>query len=410
MKIVLFEDADYENFLPLTYFRPVWDLRCGIYTLEEKLKHYLASSSFFYSAREYLLDYYLPQSNSYQSLGNEECLFVNGRLLMSGDDPQKILDISSNSVLLSGNSVVAWRTEGKSLQQYISGGIILEDRICNDFSTQKSNLNLVKYPWDLIDQNGSEIVNDSQFMGNLGQLKGTIEEGVHIVGKENVYLAESARVMPGVVIDAKSGPVWIDQNARIMPQAVLEGPLAIGRDSVIKIGAKIYENSTIGPVCKVGGEVEESIFHSYSNKQHDGFLGHSYLGSWINLGADTNNSDLKNNYGEISVMLNNRKINTGKRFLGAIIGDHTKTSINTMINTGSVIGVCCNIFGEGFPPKFVPSFSWGGSAGFQNYDFEKALQLAKIVMERRKVSFTDNQRRLFQAVKELCAQFEKKTA
>lgn len=410
MKIVLFEDADYQNFLPLTYFRPVWDLRCGIYTLEEKLMYSLATRGLFYSAREYLLNFYLPPSQNIQSLPSEDCLFINGRLLLSGDNPQKILDMPADSVLVSGDSVAAWRTPGKSLHQYFSKGIILEDRIRNDFITQESELNLVKYPWDLIDRNGSEIVSDAKFSANLGQLEGTIDDGVHILGKENVYVSKSARVMPGVVIDATAGPVWIDQNARIMPQAVLEGPIAVGRESVVKIAAKIYENVTIGPVCRVGGEVEESIFHSYSNKQHDGFLGHSYLGSWINIGADTNNSDLKNNYGEISVLLNNRKINTGKRFLGAIIGDHTKTSINTMINTGSVIGVCCNIFGEGFPPKFVPSFSWGGSAGFQNYDFEKALQVSKIVMERRKVSFTENQRRLFQAVKDLSIEVERKTA
>ena len=226
------------------------------------------------------------------------------------------------------------------------------------------------------------------------------------MGEENVFLADSARIMPGVVIDAESGPVWIDDHVQIMPQAVLEGPLSIGKNSIIKVGAKIYENTTIGPVCKVGGEVEQSIFQSYSNKQHDGFLGHSYLGSWINLGADTNNSDLKNNYSSISVILNKQKIETGKRFLGTIIGDHSKTAINTMINTGSIIGVCCNIFGGDFPPKYIPSFSWGGSAGLQDYHFDKAIEVAQIVMERRNIIFTDNHLKLFKAVREVIGQFE----
>jgi UDP-N-acetylglucosamine diphosphorylase/glucosamine-1-phosphate N-acetyltransferase len=292
------------------------------------------------------------------------------------------------------------------VDKYFEKGVLQHDRLLHDFSQQKVPFRLINYPWDLIDSNGKEITHDCQISGDLGKLMGRRDPGIHIMGKENVFIADSARIMPGVVIDAESGPVWIDDHAQIMPQAVLEGPLAVGANSIIKVGAKIYENTTIGPVCKVGGEVEESIFQSYSNKQHDGFLGHSYLGSWINLGADTNNSDLKNNYSSISVILNKKKIETGKRFLGAIIGDYSKTAINTMINTGSIIGVCCNLFGAGFPPKNTPSFSWGGNTGFQDYDFDKAVEVARIVMERRNITFTENHLKLFHAVRELIGQFE----
>ena len=406
MKIVLFEDSGFKNLLPLTYFRPVWELRCGIYELKEKVKHYLPTSDLYYSARQYLMDHYLLPSTLLSPGSGEEYLFINGRLLMGVDDSEKILSIPEKTVYISGNSIVAWRGDWQSPDKYLDEGLILDEPLLNDFSQQQVHFRLIDYPWDLIDSNGEEIVNDCQKSTGFGKLNGRNGPGVHVLGKDNLYLADSVRLMPGVVIDAESGPVWIDENVQVLPQAVLQGPLAIGSDSMIKVGAKIYKNTSIGPVCKVGGEVEESVFHSYTNKQHDGFLGHSYLGSWINLGADTNNSDLKNNYSPISVMLNKHKIDTGKRFLGAIIGDHSKTAINTMINTGTIIGVCSNIFGEGFPPKNIPSFSWGGSSGFVKYDFDKAVEVARIVMERRKITFTENHLKLFHAVKDLSGQFE----
>lgn len=406
MKLVLFEDSGFQNLLPLTYFRPVWELRCGISMLKEKIRHHFPMLELYFSARHYLNEFYLSPDHVFSSGSEEEYLFLNGRLLLGADNAEKILNIPEKTVFVSGDSIAAWRSDGKSVNKYFNHGVLQPDRVLNDFSQQQVPFRLINYPWDLIDANGEEITRDCHIAGDLGKLAGRIDPGVHILGKENVYLADSARLMPGVVIDAESGPVWIDENVQIMPQAVLEGPLAIGTNAIIKVGAKIYENTTIGPVCKVGGEVEGCIFQSYSNKQHDGFLGHSYLGSWINLGADTNNSDLKNNYSSISVVLNKQKIETGKRFLGTIMGDHSKTAINTMLNTGTIIGVCCNIFGEGFPPKNIPSFSWGGSRGFQDYDYEKALQVARIVMERRKITFTENHLNLFRAVRECIGQFE----
>ena len=205
----------------------------------------------------------------------------------------------------------------------------------------------------------------------------------------------------------ENGPVWIDDGVTVMANAVLEGPLYIGKDSKIKIAAKIYENTTIGPLCKIGGEVEGSIIQGYSNKQHDGFLGHAYLGSWVNLGADTNNSDLKNNYGMIQALLNGEKVDTGSQFVGLMMGDHSKSGINVMFNTGTIVGTNCNIFGAEMPPKFVPSFSWGGAAGFAEYQFEKAINVAKTVMSRRKVEFTKNDRHLFENVHQLAEKLEK---
>ena len=190
-------------------------------------------------------------------------------------------------------------------------------------------------------------------------------------------------------------------DAFIFPNAVIEGPCFIGKATKIKSGATIYENTTIGNVCKVGGEVEQSIFMDYSNKQHSGFIGHSYIGSWVNLGADTNNSDLKNNYSNIKIKLSNKEVDSGSQFLGLLIGDHSKSAINTMFNTGTVVGFSSNIFTSGFPDKFVPSFTWGGNESSISYDIKKAIETAKIVMSRRKLEFKKNDEEMFSFIYEL---------
>jgi UDP-N-acetylglucosamine diphosphorylase/glucosamine-1-phosphate N-acetyltransferase len=261
--------------------------------------------------------------------------------------------------------------------------------------------------WDIIDWNGEYLVNDLQMLDKGGQINGIVSPGVHLIEKESIFISKTAQLKPGVVVDASEGPVWIEEGVTVMPNATLEGPIYIGKNSLIKVGAKLYGNTTIGPVCKIGGEVEGCIVQGYSNKQHDGFLGHSYLGSWANLGADTNNSDLKNNYGKIQVLLNGRLMDTGKQFLGLIMGDHSKTAINTMFNTGTIVGVNCNIFGAGMPPRFVPSFSWGGADKLVEYRLDKIIEVAKIVMGRRKITFTDKDEQLFLEVKKLAKQVEK---
>ena len=190
------------------------------------------------------------------------------------------------------------------------------------------------------------------------------------------------------MLDAEKGPIVIGANVRIFPNAVIEGPAFVGGGSLIKIGAKIYENTSIGPMCKVGGEVEGSILHGFANKQHDGFLGHAYLCPWVNLGADTNNSDLKNNYGSVRVTINGTEVDSGSLFVGVIMGDHAKSAINTMFNTGTVVGVGSNVFGAGFPPKYIPAFSWGGAEGIETYAIDKCIDVARKVMLRRNQTLT----------------------
>ena len=222
-----------------------------------------------------------------------------------------------------------------------------------------------------------------------------------MLNQHNIFIGEGSVIKSGAVIDAEDGPVYIGKNVKVMPNAVIAGPCFIGDNSIIKIGAKIYENTSIGECCKVGGEVEGSIIHSFANKQHDGFLGHSYISQWCNLGAGTNTSDLKNNYSNVKVMLNGKEIDTGSMFVGLIMGDHSKSSINTMFNSGTICGVSSNIFGSGFPSKNIPSFSWGGSESLTEYKLEKAVEVAKEVLKRRNVEFTEVDEKLFNKIFEM---------
>jgi UDP-N-acetylglucosamine diphosphorylase/glucosamine-1-phosphate N-acetyltransferase len=400
MRIAIFEDAGVENLLPLAYFRPVWELRCGISTILEKIQQFYPDQNIFYAARQYLMQYSLTPSQILQFNSQDESIFINGRLLITADDQKRINDLPPNSAYVCSNEIVAFRISLNKAEKFFAKGILNTERVLNDCTIMENHFELLKYPWDFIYKNGEQICRDFSFGKYGGIWRGKVEEGCHIIGKDNIYIGENSRILPGSVLIADDGPIWIGASTTIMPNAVLKGPISIADKCNIKIGAKIYENTSIGPVCKVGGEVEETIIQEYTNKQHDGFLGHSYLGAWINIGADTNNSDLKNNYGYISVFLNNQTVNTEKRFLGLLMGDHSKTAINTMFNTGTVVGVSCNVFGEGFPPKFIPSFSWGGSGGLREYNFEKAIEVAKIVMDRRNISFSENNFQLFKAVKD----------
>lgn len=412
MKIVLFEDRHYLDLLPLVYFRPVWELRCGARTLQEKFEAQLQERCYFL-ARKYLCDFYLENSRCFDALpAEEDILLVNGRWLAGTEEAAALQRLEAGAALLSGATLLAWRVGAGAVKRFVSEegldsrAIVETDSISPESRREFPNARLIEYPWDALSRNGEEIARDYRRLAEPGKIAGTVWEGAHILSRENVTVESGAVIKPGVVIDAENGPVWIDAGALVMPNAVLEGPLYVGKQSRIKIGAKIYENTSIGPVCKIGGEVEECIVQGYSNKQHDGFLGHAYLGAWVNLGADTNNSDLKNNYGVIQVLLNGKPVNTGKRFVGLMMGDHSKCAINTMFNTGSVVGASCNIFGAGMPPKFVPSFSWGGAEGMEVFDFDKAVELAEIVFSRRNAPFTERDRALFRAVWTLAKRVE----
>ena len=406
--ICIFEERNYSNLLPLVYFRPVYDLRCGILTLREKIEKRFPDLPITLHSRAYLSDL-LKQNNPGLNVNKinddvKSCLFINGRVIVDERFVENIKLDGDDVLYVDGDTIIAARVSGTNLTELKKS---MNDifTISDFFGLKKEDvhINYATYPWDLVNNNGDQIKSDFELLVNRNDemIKGKVYDGVFMVEKDNIFIDEDATVKPGVVLDAEEGPIYIGKGAKIFPNAVIEGPCYIGDKSAIKVGAKIYENTSIGPVCKVGGEVEESIIHSCSNKQHDGFLGHAYLGSWVNLGADTNNSDLKNNYGIVKVIINDEQIDSGSMFVGLTMGDHSKSSINTMFNTGTVVGVSTNIFGTGFPNKYVPSFGWGGSDSMTTYKVEKSMEVAKRVTGRRKIDFTNVDEKLFRKVYDL---------
>ncbi|MDX9925049.1 MAG: putative sugar nucleotidyl transferase [Ignavibacteriaceae bacterium] len=395
--LIIFEDVKYKNLLPLVYLRPVFDLRTGVFSLADKIKLSFQGYSLFYSAREYLMDNFerfTPDSDS------SEILFINGRLLISESVKDRIAELNIGNGFSFGDTLIAAKIDSKTFEQINKDQEGLFDFSSFELKLDQIECTLIEYPWDLINNNMTEIGNDFNKLNRNAEYP-EISDGVFLINKEKIFIGENCRISPTVVIDATDGPVIIGSNVTIMPHSAIQGPAYIGAFSTIKMHSAFYHGTNIGIWCKVGGEIENSILQSYSNKQHDGFLGHSYLGSWVNIGASTNGSDLKNNYTNVSVNIDNVPIDTKTTFFGAIIGDHSKTAINTMINTGTNIGVSCNLFGADFPPKYIPSFSWANSGILVEYKLNKAIEVAKIVMSRRNVEFTESDRIKFEKVFEL---------
>jgi UDP-N-acetylglucosamine diphosphorylase/glucosamine-1-phosphate N-acetyltransferase len=343
-------------------------------------------------------------------ISGTSCLFVNGRALASKDFAKDLpLEGSTDTVYMNGDHVIAARISGSKLQQ-LKGRLtdVLSTADFDGVITKEVDVKLVNYPWDLVNNNGEQLRADCSVLTKKGRsrsVNGKVARGVSLLNKKDIFVGEGSVIKPGVVIDAEEGPVYIGRNVTVLPQSTIIGPAYIGDGSIIKVGAKIYEDTSIGPVCKVGGEVEASIIHGYSNKQHDGFLGHSYVGAWVNLGAGTSNSDLKNNYGSVKVFINGEQVDSGSQFVGLTIGDHSKSSINSTFNTGTVVGVSSNIFGSGFPAKYVPSFSWGAAGEtLTTYNIDRAIDVAKRVMARRKVAFSGAEDILFRRVFDLTSE------
>jgi len=367
MAVLVFEDSDRKKLLPLVYMRKVHDLKCGVLTLKEKIDAYFSKTNFHFT------------------------IFVNGRVLADDELVSSVRACKSPCLLLQDGVLVAAVIDNK-----IAGDIDtekpLDQKIFEDLELDKRSVKarLITYPWDLVHNNGKELIADTELLRlkSANLRTGQMIIGVNMTNKRDIFVGRNAVIKPGVLIDAEEGPVVIDDGVRILGNAVVMGPAYIGKESIIKAGAKIYGGTTIGSHCKIGGEVEASVFHAYSNKQHEGFIGHSYICEWVNLGADTNNSDLKNNYGNVKVLINGHNIDSGNMFAGLFMGDHSKSGINTMFNTGTVVGVSSNIFGPGFPSKSIPSFAWGGSSGFAEYNIDKAVETARAVMKRRKVEMT----------------------
>ncbi|MBI2619089.1 MAG: GlmU family protein [Ignavibacteriales bacterium] len=409
--ICLFEDAQCAKLLPLVYFRPVYNLKCGILSLREKVIRLYPKAELTLHCRPYLTEYVRLRDSGLRvnELAQTPYLFLNGRVIADENLAKQISDYGGKDcAFVHGDLLIAASVSGTNLKRVREGlGDALSLSLFDQLPRVEIEAHVISYPWDLVHHNGQELRRDFDHFVKTKRgkrIRGKVHQGVHLLNKADIYIDEGATVKPGVVLDAEDGPIYIGRKAKIFPQATLTGPVSVGDQSWIKIGAQIYEDTSIGPLSKVGGEVEGSIIHGYSNKQHGGFLGHSYIGTWVNLGADTNNSDLKNNYGSVKVTIGTEQIDTGRQFVGLTMGDHSKSAINSMFNTGTVVGVSSNIFGHGFPPKYVPSFSWGAAGErFTTYNVDRAIDVARRVMSRRKVELTTAEDRLFRTIFEMTA-------
>jgi UDP-N-acetylglucosamine diphosphorylase/glucosamine-1-phosphate N-acetyltransferase len=400
-QIIVFEDDAVCNLFPLSLNRHVAQLRCGAISLAERIERQYPGHKTAWWCRSMLADFLAEQTLERDvNQAYDAFLMINGRLLADENTPRRIPAEGPDCAYTHQDTLVAMRLSGTNAAALKFERPFSVDSIPSGVERKEIDAVMIDYPWELVNRNGEMIGRDFQSVGGGGLADGRVYDGVHMKARANIRIGPGATIAPGVVLDAEEGPIWIDENACILPHCAVVGPVYIGRNSIIKIGAKIYENTSIGEVCKVGGEVDASIIHGYSNKQHEGFLGHAYMGMWNNLGAGTSNSDLKNNYGNVRMTINGREVDTGSQFVGSAIGDHSKTAINTVLNTGTVIGLGCNIFGAGFPPKYIPSFCWGGVSGITSYRFDKFIEVAKSVMARRKKNLSETEERLLQAVYE----------
>jgi UDP-N-acetylglucosamine diphosphorylase/glucosamine-1-phosphate N-acetyltransferase len=382
MNIGLFEDGGYRDLLPLTWLRACFELRCGCDRLIDKVQAHVEGRVTGLWVRSSVREVVWERCPCEPTDGGDWCL-LNGRALVTG------------RVALPRPGI-AWRQDGELVAAGVAAGdvpAVNAELFQNADALAEwagrlaveelpEQVRLVRYPWDLILANEAELWRQCQ---SGGVQEGEVYAGAHLVRPGQIHVGRGARLKPGVVLDADDGPIHVAENVLIQANAVVEGPCYIGPGSVVRPGAAIRPDTTIGPVCKVGGEIEGSIIHGYANKQHDGFLGHSYVAEWVNLGADTITSDLKNTYGTIRVSLNGVGVETGQRFLGSMIGDHSKTGIGTILPTGCIIGVAANVFSSHTVPKFVPSFAWLTDEGLSEYRVEKAVGIARTVMGRRDV-------------------------
>lgn len=407
MQIIIFEDTRVRSFKPLVNLKPIYALTTGFRSLREKLEQSTGDAvKLTWHLRSYLAPYYAEQHPD-AIVNRVECddvLLVNGRLLCDAAAALIIVEgtIEPGKGYMQEDDLLFARvtrpliTNESGLMPDLLDISQLADRLAIERVT---GFRVIRHLWDLIAFHTDELMLDAETL-QLGRIEGTIHPSATLVNPSNISVASGAVVRAGAVLDGDEGFISIGAGAVVEPQAVLMQNVFLAPHARVKIGAKIYSNVAIGRGSKIGGEVEDSIIEPFVNKQHDGFLGHSYLSSWCNLGAGTNTSDLKNNYSKIKLLLNGREEMTGLQFLGLLMGEHGKSSINSMFNTGTVAGTGVNIFGGGFPPKEIPSFSWGGSNGFVHYEIEKAVETARKVMERRQVIMSSAYEAMFRFVAE----------
>ncbi len=384
MNSILFDGPFRTDLLPLTFTRPVCDLRVGILTIREKWQQRLGRPA------GTLTEGYLAEKFPLNS--SDDNLLIHGAVCPTEELVQAIQALEMGQQLAHGDLLIAMRAK----QAGDATPVLRPDAL-----QFRDDLTVIRQPWDIFSKNGKEMESDFGLL-TQGRTGRELSSSNMIIGNGAIFLEEGAKVEASI-LNTTGGPIYIGKDAEVMEGSIIRGPFALGEHSQVKMGAKIYGPTTIGPHSKVGGEVNNSVIIGYSNKGHDGFLGNSVLGEWCNLGADTNNSNLKNNYDEVRVWSHRtgRFERTGLQFCGLIMGDHSKSGINTMFNTGTVVGVSANVFGAGFPRTFIPSFTWGGASGFIDYRIDKALEAAARMMERRGIALDAVEEKLLRTVFDL---------
>ncbi|MGY8933980.1 MAG: GlmU family protein [Flavobacteriales bacterium] len=372
MNYILFDGSARNQLLPFTYTRPVADIRVGILTIREKWEKMLGYTTSTVT-EDYLID-------KFPMIEMEQNIFINASILPTENLVNRIQNLSENKALFINDEPLAFFAKEDEEVDFKTFDVL--EYTCDDILR-------IENTWDIFKLNGEAIKRDFKLLTTDRESQ-PIPEMTAAFNKDQIFIEEGA-ILPLCSLNANDGPIYIGKDSEIMEGSMIRGPFALCENATIKMSAKIYGATTIGPHSKVGGEVNNCVIFGYSNKGHEGFLGNSVVGEWCNLGADTNNSNLKNNYAEVRLWDYETEgfAKTGLQFCGLMMGDHSKCGINTMFNTGTVIGVSANIFGSGFPRNFIPSFSWGGSAGMITYKTNKAFEVAEVVMSRRDIAFTE---------------------
>lgn len=382
MNYILFDENNVRtNLLPLTFMRPVCDIRVGILTIREKWEKRLGTTT------STLTEKYL--SRKYPLIKEQDNILINGSVCPTDEIINLVKNLKQNQAVISGENIIAWHVSAEELEQ--AGEHTGEEM--DEIQVKEAPLK-INHTWDIFARNEQAITEDFDFI-TKGRTSGAISQSNRIIGNNPVFV-EPGATLECAVLNTTKGPVYIGKDAEIMEGAMIRGPVAVCDHAQVKMSAKIYGPTTIGPYSRVGGEVNTSVIFGYSNKAHDGFLGHSVIAEWCNLGADTNTSNLKNTYDSVRLWSYKRQtfVNTDLQFCGLIMGDHSKCAIDTMFNTGTVVGVNANIFGSGFQRNFIPSFTWGGTEGRSNYALDKAITVAEAVFKRRSVPFTETDKEL----------------
>ncbi len=393
--LILFDDDSRDKLLPLVYTRPVCHLRVGILTIKEKWEKHLAVKA-SYITQEYL-------SKKFPINISEDNLVINGALLPTKKLVKLFSKLKFNEAVIFNDELLAARLDSKQFQK------LQEDSPISELSgydiSDDSSIRLVDQLYKIYTLNGNEIESDFDLITS-NRVSKKIDKSNTIIGDGRIFVEESAQV-EGAYLNTKNGSIYIGNDAEVMEGSMIRGPFGMQEHAIVKMGTKIYGPSTLGPYCKVGGEISNSVLLGYSNKGHDGYLGNSVLGEWCNIGADTNTSNLKNNYQNIKLWSYKEKrfVQTNQQFCGLIMADHAKSGISIMFNTGTVVGVASNIFGTGYPRNFIPSFAWGSAKGYETYKLEKAFETMELVMKRRGMVLKDEDKEILEHVFRISAQY-----